>query len=450
MSNNSINAMGSRPVLPLLLTMSFPPMISMLIQSMYNIVDSIFVARLGENALTAVSLAFPLQNLVLAVAVGLGVGVNSRIATSLGAGDEAAAENAAAHGFFLTALHSAAFILIGLFLTGPFFHIFTQDAEIYRMGVTYTTLVICFAFGSLFHICIEKIFQATGDMIIPMLMQGIGAVVNIILDPILIFGLLGLPQMGVAGAAVATLIGQFTACGLSLLLFLKRSRVKVHFKGFRVKGDTIKKIYSIAIPSGVMSFLPSVLVGVLNGILAAVSPLGVAVLGIYFKLQTFVYMPSNGLVQGMRPIISYNYGAGSRRRMVQTIKMSCLVIGLVMLAGTAIFMGLPVAIMRLFSAGEEMQGMGVTALRIISSGFLISTVGIVLSGTFEALGFGVQSLVISLLRQFVITIPLALVLLRLVGITGVWLAFPISEAVAAVVAIFLFARVYHGKLKNLK
>lgn len=449
MNNNSVDAMGSRPVLPLLLTMSFPPMISMLIQSMYNIVDSIFVARLGQDALTAVSLAFPMQNLVLAVAVGLGVGVNSYIAKNLGAGEEGEAENTAAHGFLLTAVHSLAFILIGLFLTRPFFHIFTKDAEIYRMGVTYASLVVCFSFGSLFHITIEKIFQSTGNMLIPMLMQALGAVVNIILDPIMIFGLFGFPKMGVAGAAVATLIGQFTACGLSVVLFLRYSRVKVRLRGFKVQKETVKNIYSIAVPSSLMTLLPSLLVGVLNGILAAVSPLGVAVLGIYFKLQTFVYMPSSGLVQGMRPIVSYNYGARNRKRLVLTIKMSCLVIGLVMLLGTGIFMGFPEMIMRLFNAGGEMQTMGVTALRIISAGFLISTFGIVFSGTFEALGFGTHSLIISLLRQFVITIPLAAVLMKVMGIAGVWLAFPIAEAIAAAAAVVLFIHVYKRKLQDM-
>ncbi|WP_148408860.1 MATE family efflux transporter [Murimonas intestini] len=449
MSKNSIEAMGSRPVLPLLLTMAFPPMISMLIQSMYNIVDSIFVAKLGESALTAVSLAFPLQNLVLSVAVGLGVGVNALMAKNLGAGDEKEAESAAFHGMVLTALHSLAFVFIGLFLTGPFFRVFTSDEQIYRMGCDYAVLVVSFSFGSLFHITIEKMFQATGNMIFPMLMQALGAVVNIILDPILIFGLLGFPALGVTGAAVATLIGQFTACGLSAFLFWKYGKIRLHLKGFRFRKKTVKNIYSIAAPSGMMNLLPSILVGTLNGILSAVSPLAVAVLGIYFKLQTFVYMPSNGLVQGMRPIISYNYGAGNKKRLITTIKMSCIVIGLVMLLGTAVFALMPSIVMQLFSAGEEMESMGIPALRIISAGFLISTLGVVFSGTFEALGLGFHSLIISLLRQFVITVPLALILMKTAGIIGVWAAFPIAEAVAAAVSILLFMSVYRNRIKTL-
>ena len=436
--DKSIEAMGKRPIFPLLLSMSFPPMLSMLIQSMYNIIDSIFVARLGEEALTAVSLAFPLQNLVLSVAVGLGVGLNALMARNLGAGDVKKAEDAAAHGIVLTTIHSLAFVLIGLFLTKPFFHMFTQNEAVFNMGCQYTYLVICFAAGTLFHIAVEKMFQATGNMIIPMLMQGLGAIINIILDPIMIFGLLGFPAMGVTGAAVATLIGQFSACTLSIVLFVKKGRIALRIKGFRFDGNIVRGIYSVAVPSGVMCALPSILIGTLNGLLASVSQRAVAVLGIYFKLQTFVYMPANGVVQGMRPIISYNYGAGDQKRMNETIRTACFVIGAIMCLGTLLFMGFPGAIMQMFDAGDGMRSMGIVALRVISTGFVVSTLGVVFSGTFEALGMGFKSLIISLLSQFVITVPLAIIFIGPFGVSGVRAAFPIAEAAAAAAATGLF------------
>lgn len=444
--DKSIDAMGNKPVLTLLLSMSFPPMLSMLVQSMYNIIDSIFVARLGEEALTAVSLAFPLQNLVLSAAVGLGVGLNSVIARNLGAGNMERAEKAAVQGLALTALHSVIFVLIGLFLTKPFFHIFTQNEAVYSMGCEYTYLVICLSAGSLFHITIEKMFQATGSMVIPMLMQGFGAIINIILDPVMIFGYFGFPALGVAGAAYATLIGQFSACILSVALFVKKGGIRLHLKGFRPDGPLIKSIYSVAVPSAVMSALPSLLVGILNGFLASVSQTAVAVLGIYFKLQTFVYMPANGVVQGMRPIIGYNYGAGDKKRLGAVIKTACLVTGGIMAVGTLLFIGIPGQIMQMFDAGNTMHTMGIPALRIISIGFLVSTLGITLSGTFEALGLGFQSLAVSLLRQLVITVPLAAVFLQVFGVTGVWAAFPVAEVIAAIAAVLIFLHIWRNQI----
>lgn len=446
----SIDAMGKKPVLPLLLSMSFPPMLSMFVQSMYNIIDSIFVARLGEEALTAVSLAFPLQNLVLSVAVGLGVGLNSVMARNLGAGNKKNAEKAAVHGMVLTAVHAVIFILIGFFFTKPFFHMFTQNEAVFSMGCKYTYLVICFSAGTLFHITVEKMFQAKGNMVIPMLMQGFGAVINIILDPIMIFGYLGFPALGVTGAAVATLIGQFSACIFSIILFLKMGEIKLRWKEFQLNWNLVKGIYSVAVPSAVMSALPSLLVGTLNGILASMSQTAVAVLGIYFKVQTFVYMPANGVVQGMRPILSYNYGAGNRKRLRDTIKTACLVIGSIMGIGTIVFMGLTGQIMNLFDASADMQTMGIQALRIISMGFLVSTIGITLSGTFEALGLGIQSLVISLLRQFVVTVPLGVIFLKIFGVKGIWAAFPIAEFIAALAAAGIFCWSFRRRMPHLK
>ena len=435
----SSNAMGTRPVLPLLLSMSVPPMISMLIQSMYNVVDSIFVARLSQNALTAVSLAFPLQNLVLAVAVGLGVGLNACIARSLGAGDPEKANDAAAHGLVFTTIHALLFVLVGVFGTRPFLQMFTTDPEVLEMGCQYSYIVICLSFGSLYHIFIEKIFQATGNMVAPMILQGVGAIINIVLDPILIFGLFGLPAMGVPGAAIATVAGQMTACALAVALFVKGDcPVRIHMKGFRLKGAVAAQVYSVAVPSGLMVALPSLLVGMLNAILSAFSQTAVAVFGAYFKLQTFVYMPASGLVQGMRPIMSFNYGAGRRDRMHQILRSSLLVTGGIMLVGWLLFTLLPGPIMALFGADARMSAMGASALRIISLGFVVSTVGFVLAGAFEALGKGVQSLTVSMIRHLIVIPPLAWALSKPFGLAGVWASFPIAELLAAVVAVVLY------------
>lgn len=311
------NPMGSRPVLPLLVSMSLPPILSMLIQSLYNVVDSIFVARLSSDALTAVSLAYPLQNLVLAVAVGYGVGSNAFVARSLGQGDQRSVDKAASMGMVFTGIHALAFLLIGLFGSEPFLWLFTTDEQVLSMSLVYTRIVICLAFGSLFHIYIEKLLQSVGNMFVPMILQGVGAIVNIVLDPILIFGLLGAPRMGVAGAAVATVAGQLTACTMAMIYFF-RAKTGMHItrRDMKVDWNIARKIYGVGIPSCLMTAMPSLLVGVLNALLVELHELAVAVFGLYFKLQTFVYMPANGLIQGMRPIVSYNYGARQKLSLI--------------------------------------------------------------------------------------------------------------------------------------
>lgn len=438
------NPMESKPVFPLLMSMAVPPMVSMLIQSMYNIVDSIFVARLGEEALTAVSLAYPLQNLVLAVAVGLGVGANAGIARNLGAKNQDRVDRIAAHTIFFTAIHAIIFILVGIFLTKPFLQMFTQNENVLRWGCEYSYIVICLSSGSLFHIAIEKMFQSCGNMVIPMAMQALGAIINIILDPIMIFGYFGFPALGVKGAAIATVIGQFAACICSVILFMARCKeIKIRFKGFRLDKTIVSQLYVVAIPSTIMMSLPSVLIGILNGILAAISQVGVAVLGIYFKLQSFVYMPGNGVIQGMRPMISYSYGAKQYDRLKETIKVSVLVSGVIMILGTMLFVLLPRPILELFKAGDEMMTMGETALRVIGTGFIFSAVSTVFAGVFEALGRGVESLVVSLLRQLVIIVPVSLMLVRFLGVTGVWISFPVAEIIAMVISIILLRRTLH-------
>lgn len=439
---NVKNPMGTKPIFPLLMGMSIPPMVSMLIQSMYNIVDSIFVAKLGEDALTAVTIAFPLQNMILAVAVGLGVGVNAAIAISLGARNKESVNSAATHGVFYTGIHFLAFIIFGLCFTKPFLSMFTNNPDVLKWSCIYSYIVLCFSFGSLFHITIEKMFQATGNMVMPMIMQAFGAVINIILDPILIFGLLGFPAMGVKGAAIATVIGQISACALSVFLFRRNpGGIHICFRKFRPDGLMTKQLYAVAIPSALMMSMPSILIGALNGILGAISQTSVAVLGIYFKLQTFVYMPATGVIQGMRPIISYNYGAGRTERLKGTIKVSLGVIAVIMALGTALFILFPSQILKMFSASKEMESMGVLALRIIGTGFVVSSFGQVFAGVFESMRKGMYSLLVSLLRQLVIIIPLSLVLVRFLGVTGVWITFPVAETAAAAVSALLLLRV---------
>lgn len=444
------NIMGTKKVMPLLISMSVPPMISMLIQALYNIVDSMYVARVSEDALTAVSIAFPLQNLIIAVSCGFGIGLSSCVARALGARNEKEVTSAATHGFLLSGVHWLLFVLMGLFVTGPFLGNFTDSPQIYEMSCQYTQIVLCFSIGSMYHLYAEKLFQATGSMVLPMIFQGAGAIFNIILDPIFIFGWFGIPAMGVKGAAIATVASQILAAALSMIFFLKKcTSVRIHLKGFRFEKNMLWKIYTVAIPSAIMMSLPSVLVAALNSVLSTFSATAIAVFGLYIKIQTFVYMPANGVIQGMRPIMSYNYGAGNRKRMKETLKASLEATGVIMTLGTLLFMAFPQEIMKLFNANAEMLEIGVPMLRIIAIGFIISTVGCVLSGAFEALGKGVQSLVVSLLRQLIIIIPLSAVLSKTAGLYGVWATFPAAELIAAVIGCSLY-RNFMKKLKLTK
>ncbi|MGI6070068.1 MAG: MATE family efflux transporter [Blautia sp.] len=432
------NIMGTKPVFPLLVSMAIPPMVSMLIQSLYNVVDSIFVARLSEEALTAVSLVYPLQNLSLAASVGLGIGMSSCISRSLGARRQKEAEEAVSHGMLFTAIQGFLFILIGWFLSKPFLQMFTDNQEILEMAVQYSKIVICLAFGSHFHITIEKIFQSTGNMVVPMILQGVGALINIILDPVLIFGLGGFPAMGIKGAAVATIIGQMAACALALLLQTRNRELRIPVRGFCFRKEMAARIYQVAVPSGLLMAMPSALVGILNGILHPFSDRAVAVLGLYFKVQSFVYMPANGLVQGLRPIAGYNYGAGYYGRLRKTVRSALQIAGGIMIFGTVLFAGFTRPIMGLFHASPDLMNMGCQALRIISLGFFVSIFSIIYAGTFEGLGKGLHSLSISILRQMSILPVLALVLSRIIGVTGVWIAFPVTELIAGIYAICLW------------
>jgi len=435
------NQMGYKPIFPLLTKMAIPPMLSMLIQSLYNIVDSIFVAKLGEEALTAVSLIFPLQNLSLAFSVGIGVALNAFIARYLGENDQEKASYVATQGLMMSFLHSLIFVVIGLFFIKPFLLMFTSQKDVIYYGMQYGTIVITLTFGSFIHIAIEKMFQATGNMIIPMIMQIVGAVINIVLDPILIFGYFNLPALGVTGAALATIIGQMSAAILSIVL-LKKCNHSIHIslRKYRIDQDMYKKLYSIAIPSGLMMCLPSVLVSLLNGLLSTVSQTAVAFFGIYFKLQTFVYMPANGIVQGMRPLMSYNFGAKKHDRMHETLKVSGLCIAFILGLGTLLFLIFPQTLLSMFEANAHMLEIGLIGLPILALSFIFSSFAILMAGVFESLGYGKYSLIISLLRQFIITIPLSFVLLPIFGLNGIWLTFPIAEMISSLYSYYMYCR----------
>lgn len=432
------NKMAVRPVFPLLMSMAIPPMISMLIQSLYNIVDSMFVAKIGEDALTAVSLAFPVQTLIVACSVGIGVGVNSYISRSLGREDQEGADSAVAHGLLMASFVAVLFIIAGQFLLEPFFRLFSDDPAILADAITYTNICLTFCAGSFIHICIEKVFQSTGSMIFPMLLQALGAITNIILDPIMIFGLFGFPAMGVKGAAVATVIGQHTAMLASLLVFLLgKFAVRLDLRNFHFSWKMIRDIASIAIPNSCMNALGSVLVMGLNSILIGFSNTAVSLFGIYYKLQTFVFMPASGLTQGAMPIMGFSYGAGNGKRLQHTLSISLRVCFVIMAVGCVLFMAAPEWLLGLFDASEEMLAIGVPALRIISVSFLPATIGFILPTMFQSMGQGGYSLIVFLLRQLVITLPAAAILSSPFGLTGIWASFILAESVAAGAA-FLF------------
>ena len=432
------NKMAVRPVFPLLMSMAIPPMISMLIQSLYNIVDSMFVAKIGEDALTAVSLAFPVQTLIVACSVGIGVGVNSYISRSLGREDQEGADSAVAHGLLMAAFVAVLFIIAGQFLLEPFFRLFSDDPAILADAITYTNICLTFCAGSFIHICIEKVFQSTGSMIFPMLLQALGAITNIILDPIMIFGLFGFPAMGVKGAAVATVIGQHTAMLASLLVFLLgKFAVRLDLRNFHFSWKMIRDIASIAIPNSCMNALGSVLVMGLNSILIGFSNTAVSLFGIYYKLQTFVFMPASGLTQGAMPIMGFSYGAGNGKRLQHILSISLRVCFVIMAVGCVLFMAAPEWLLGLFDASEEMLAIGVPSLRVISVSFLPATIGFILPTMFQSMGQGGYSLIVFLLRQLVITLPAAAILSGPFGLTGIWASFILAESVSAGAA-FLF------------
>ena len=436
--------MKDKPVLPLLLSMALPMVLSMLVNSLYNIVDSYFVSKISEDAMTALSLVYPIQNLILAVAVGFGVGINAVIAFYLGAGDKDTADKAATQGMTLTVVHSVVFSLCSILIMPTFLRLFTDSETVIALGLRYSNIVFLFGIMQILGIAFEKIYQAVGSMNISMLSLTAGGVANIILDPLLIFGIGPFPEMGIEGAALATGLGQT----LSLVIYLVVYRFKtipVQFRKEYIKPERtmVGKLYAIGIPAALNLALPSLLISALNAILAAYSQVYTLVLGIYYKLQSFLYLPAGGIVQGMRPLIGYNYGAGEHQRVRSIFNIVLVMSGIIMLIGTAICQLVPQPLMELFTQTPEAISAGTQALRIISIGFVLSAVSVTASGALEGLSMGVSSLIISLLRYIVIIIPAAFLLSRVLGAAGVWHAFWITEAVSAVASLIIYRRAIH-------
>lgn len=446
--NKNTDRMGTAPVLGLIFKMSLPAMFSMLIQALYNVVDSMFLGAYGDNsdALTAVSLAYPMQLLMIAFAVGTAVGVNSLIARRLGEGRRKDAEYAATHGILLAIATWVVFALLGVFVSKPFMLFLNSGSEqIVTYGTEYLTIALVFSLGSFVQIMIEKCIQATGNMILPMTSHVIGAVTNIILDWLLVFGVGVFPEMGVRGAAVATVAGQFVAMiYLIIILFVKNTGIKISFKGFKLKLEVIREIYKVGLSGIVMQAVGSLTVALINFIIktsgvygADVSTAAQTVYGVYYKMQSFVFMPVFGLNQGISPIIGYNYGAKIKERMMKTLRYAVIIAAAIMLFGTVAFQVFPEELLNLFGLEPDYIDIGIVALRRISLCFLPASVGVVFTALFQSVGKGIRSLLMSLLRQVILILPLALIFSRM-NVNLIWFAFPIAEYVAMVVAFVFF------------
>ena len=436
------NIMGTMDVNPLLIKLSIPMMVSMLVQALYNVVDSIFVARVSENALTAVSLAFSLQNLMFAVGIGTGVGVNALLSKSLGEKNQYRANKTAENGLFLALCSYLVFLVLGLTVVRPYFYAQTADADIAEQGIRYLTICCVLSLGMFMQVMNEKLLAATSRTTLSMISQLVGAVVNIILDPIFIFGYCGEALSGTTGAALATVIGQFCGAGVSFYLNLRKNPdIQLDFKGFRPSAEAIKRIYVVGLPSIAMQCVGSVMTFGMNLILMTFSATAVAVFGVYFKLQSFVFMPVFGLNNGMVPIISYNYGARRPDRVKKTIKLAVCYAEGIMLIGFCIFQFFPDKVLGIFAASDAMLAIGIPALRIICPHFLLAGIGIVMGSVFQALGNGVFSLIVSMCRQLVVLLPAAWLLARTGSVNNVWWAFLIAEVVSLLLSLAFFARI---------
>lgn len=443
------NKMSIQPIGPLLIKMSLPMIASMLVQALYNVVDSIFVSRVSEDALSAVSLAFPLQMLIVAVGVGTGIGVNSLIARRLGEKRQQDANEAAVTGQFLALISSLVFMLLFSTLSRPLLNLFVDKADassmgdILEMSVSYLRICGSFCIFSIFQIMIEKTLQGTGNTFKPMLIQIIGAVINLILDPILIFGLLGFPALGVSGAAIATVIGQAVGMvfGFVFLFGSSEKLVIIRFKGFRPKREVLKNIYRVGLPSIFMQAIGSFTTFCLNLIMISFTPTAVSVLGIYYKLQSFIFMPVFGMNSGAMPLMAFNYGAKNKARLLSALRYACLYAFAIMCLGTLLFMLFPEALLSLFEASAELTQIGTIALRTISISFPVAAFCIMISSLFQALGLGIYSLMISALRQIVVILPAAYILASTFGLNAIWWSFPIAEIVALVICVFVFIRI---------
>lgn len=444
------NKMGVMPVGKLLFSMSLPIMISMLVQALYNVVDSMFVARVSENALTALSMAFPIQNLMIAVSTGLGVGLNAVLSRALGAKDEKGVNRAATNGIMLLFICGLIFMIGGVTIVRPYFEMQTDIEEIVKSGIDYTTIVMVGSMGVFMQILFERLLQSTGRTLLTMISQGTGAIINIIFDPIFIFGLFGFPKMGVAGAAYATILGQWVAAAIGLVMNIRKNpEVSISMKGFRPHGATLSRILSIGIPSVVMQSIGSVMTFLMNKILItyhSAHETAATAFGVYFKLNSFIFMPVFGMNNGIIPIVAYNYGAQNRRRMMETIKRGTLYASCIMVAGTILFQAIPGPLLSIFDATDTMMAVGIPALRIISLSFCMAGACIALGSSFQALGKSLYSMVTSIVRQLVFLVPIAYVLARYGASVGnddlVWWCYPIAEIASLLLTLCFFRHVY--------
>lgn len=434
------NPMEMDNLFKLIIKMSVPVMLSMLVQSMYNITDSYFVAQFNEKALRATSLSYPIQIIIVAFGVGTGIGVNSLISRFQGEGKYKEASQVAMHGLILSILSWSIFVLFRFLFVDKFVSFFTTDPEVIKMGHEYLGLVSGYAIFSLIQINIEKTIQGTGNTVLPMIIQVVGAATNIILDPIMIFGLYGFPQMGIRGAAIATLIGQGLAALTGLIFLFKKTNLELDFSEFSLSIKLVKRIYEVGLPTILMQSIPAFITTVLNLIIIRYSEVAVSVLGIYLKLESFVMMPLFGLGQGILPIMGYNYGAKNKDRVKGTLKYGYKIGLFLMIIGLVLFQVFPRQLMGLFAENKAMVDMGVYTLRIISLGYIFASISIISTTLFQALGLGKLSLIITLLRSFIIVVPLAYIF-SFIGLNFVWMSYPIAEITTVILSVFMVKKV---------
>ena len=440
--------MGTAPLLPLIFKMSLPSMFSMLIQALYNIVDSIFVAKVGETALSAVSLVYPIQMLCISVGVGTAIGVASLVSRKLGAQRQDIAQEVASHGIFLALCSGLVFLIFGLFFADDFVNAFSDNEALIQPAASYCTITSSFAVFSFVSILCERLMQGSGDTVTPMFTSLSGCITNIILDPIMIFGYFGIPAMGVKGAAIATVIGQVVSMTVNLIVVNKKQfAVKATIKGLKVSGPIVRQIYEVGFPAMVMQAITSVLNIFMNAILIGFSETAVAVLGVYFKVQSFVFLPVFGMNQGLMPIIAFNYGAKNRDRMMKAMKIGMIIAFLFMSLCTVLFQAIPAQIMSLFDAQGELMTIGCRALKTISFNFPFAAIGILIGTIFQSTGHGFYSMITSILRQLVLILPLAKLFSALWGLEGVWWSYPISEVLSLVFVLIVFKRLWNKELQ---
>lgn len=445
------NKMGTMEVRRLILTMSLPIMISMLVQALYNIVDSMFVARVSEAALAAVSLCYPIQMIMVAVACGTGVGINALLSRYLGEKKREKASQVAMHGLFCAICNWLVFAVIGLFFSEAFLRLFSDDVQIIMMGISYMQICTICSFGVFVQITYERIMQSTGNTIYNMVIQGVGALINIILDPIFIFGLGPVPALGTAGAAIATVIGQIVAMFLGIIITQKKIReIQLSVRGFHLDGMIMKAMYRIAIPAILMQSIMSFMTVMMNMILAPFSEMAVSVFSIYYKLQQFVFMAVLGMNNALIPILSYNYGAHQMERIREGIRFALWMSCVIMAIGTVVFQLLPTQLLYLFDAKETLLSIGIPALRTISVSFVFAGISMVLCSVFQALASPNHSLLVTLLRQMVILLPLAYGFSSAFGLDMCWWSFPITEVLCALLSLYLLRSVQKRVLLQLQ